>query len=218
MRRVLGLHCVKRLSATLHKAGRGEEWGGGRREGVGGMRHVFLHRGNQTNWIWSIAVPLGRACCLQRQCDTADPRHADTKRRWLDNNRVVETEMLLFELSWGRGGGGWWVEIERSPYGLYLYKHQHKPPNVAVYQTDAASRRSDTVMAAAKEVLPLSLCKVDGFLESSRQIEIDTDRRTDTQAEPLCAVVLTTEREQHPGLLENQTWEGVNSKKRKSTA
>lgn len=73
MRGVLGLHCVKRLSATLQRAG-GGGWGGWRR-----MRLVFLQRGNQTNWLWSIAEPLGRACCLLRQCDTADPRHRHNK-------------------------------------------------------------------------------------------------------------------------------------------
>lgn len=45
--------------------------------------------------------------------------------------------------------------------------------------------------------------------ESTRQIIIDawvhSDSQTDTQTEPLCAVVLTTEREQHPGL---RVWMG----------
>jgi len=43
------------------------------------MHPLFLQTGNQTNWMWSIAVPLGKASCLLRQWNTADLRHGHDK-------------------------------------------------------------------------------------------------------------------------------------------
>lgn len=155
-----------------------------------------------------------RAVC--RDSVILQTRGTDTKRRWLDNDRVVEKKIAL------------WVNIcnlwKKEAHMLYLYEHQHKPPNLPVYQSDAAFLWSVTLMAAAK-LLPLSLCKVLRYLKSSRQIKIDrqtqADRQMDAQAEPLCAVVLTTEQEQRPGLwmwMENETLGGVNKKKKKKEA
>lgn len=59
--------------------------------------------------------------------------------------------------------------------------------------------------AAAKLLQNMALCLQSTwvFRKRIRQIKIDrqaqADRQIDSQAEPLCAVVLTTEQEQHPG-------------------
>lgn len=175
------------------------------------MRLVFLQRGNQTNWIWSTAEPLGRACCLLRQCDTADSGHRHNKS--LIRQQQGHGKKLLFEFTFGK----------REAHIVYLYKHQHKPPNSPLYQWDAALLWSVTLMLLPNcfQIL-LSVCKELGYLKSTRQIKIvrraqaQTDKWTHTRAEPLCAVVLTTEQEQRPGLwvwMENEAWEGVNRKK-----
>lgn len=167
--------------------------------GVGDAPCIFLQRENQTNWIWSIAVPLGRARCLQRQCDTADPRRRHNKTLIRQQQGQWEKKLHL-ELTFAN------CEKKRESHIFCWCKHQRKPPYLPVYQT----RRSLSVISHADGCCQTlnSLCKVLGYLKSTRQIKTDrqaqagrqTDRQMDAQAEPLCAVVLTTEQEQHPGL------------------
>lgn len=211
MRGVLGLHCVKRLSTTLQK---------GRCVRVcvrGGMRLVFLQRENQTNWIWSIAVPLGRACCLQRQCDTAYPRRRHNKMLIRQQQGQGEKK-LHFELTFAN------CEKKKNLiYSVYV----SISVSLRIYQfirPDAAFLWSVMLMAAAKHCTHsakyLSIWKKSN---KNRQTGAgrQTDRQMDAQAEPLCAVVLTTEQEQHPGL---RVWmgnerhkKGCTKKKKKKT-
>jgi len=64
MRGVQGLHCVKRLSATLQEAGGRVRLVREGKKGGGGCLYSFTEK-NRTNWIWSIVEPLGKACCLR---------------------------------------------------------------------------------------------------------------------------------------------------------
>lgn len=123
-------------------------WGGGEEGRRGGgedertrrrrrrrMRLVFLQRGNQTNWIWGIAVPLGRACCLQRQCDTAGLRHRHNKTLIRQQQGHGKNCSLSSHLP------------KKIPH---LYKYERKPPNF----TSLSGRRSLSVISHTDVLLP----------------------------------------------------------------
>lgn len=122
---------------------------------------------------------------------------ADTIRSWLDNNRSWKNALFSLHLQ---------LRKKRNSYCIfYLYNHR-EAPSLPVYQSDAAFLWSVTLLLLpppnCSQTL-LSVCEVLGYLKSTTLIiKIDrrarADRQMDTQAEPLCAVVLTTGGEQHP--------------------
>lgn len=113
--------------------------------------------GNQTNWMWSIAVPPGRACCLLRQCDTADPRHRHNK------TLTGSWKIILFEFTFATYG---WKKLIYSIYiivSIILQIYQF------ISQMQPFCNQSRVLLLPICNQIFLLVHKVLGCLKSTRK-------------------------------------------------